>query len=190
LLFSLPAQADIQVSLVPDNLSPSLGTELSWVVAISGVGSGTALGVFNVSVNFDPTALSYVQTIFGDPVLGDQLNLLGLGQNVLATPSTGSVDLIEFSLDDSTTLATLQATSFTLATLTFDTLAVDKGSLVVVINSLSDAYWNSTTKYTTQNSAVTITGSSSSSVLLLSALLLYLSGLPVLLRAKCYFKFT
>ncbi|MCI0530154.1 MAG: cohesin domain-containing protein [Nitrospira sp.] len=82
-----------------------------------------SLGTFDLDVIFDPTILSFSSVTYGDPVLGDQLDLFGLGSITATTPGTGSVNFFELSLDSAADLNNLQAGDFTLATLTFDTFA-------------------------------------------------------------------
>ena len=62
--------------------------------------------------------------IYGDPVLGDQLDILVFGVPTTTTPGVGTVNLFELSLDAPGVLDTIQAGSFTLATITFATLAL------------------------------------------------------------------
>ena len=181
LFFTSVSQADITLSISPDTQSVSLGSPVSFAVDISGLGSGTALSAYDVSIGFDPTLLSYTQTNFGDPLLGDQLDLAKSGLNgPSATPSTGSVDLIEFSLDSTATLNAQQAGSFTLATLSFDTLAAGTSALSLTVNSLSDAYGNTIAYSSLNNGSVNIP----SAVPLPGGLLLFMSGWSALLLAQ------
>lgn len=105
-------------------------------VVISGLGDGIApsLGTFDLFISFDPSILAFNSATFGDPVLGDQLDIWGLGGNpmdaFLTSPSI--LNIFEDSLDFYWDLQDYQADSFTLSTLTFDTLAVGTSSLVII----------------------------------------------------------
>jgi hypothetical protein len=50
-------------------------------IFISGLGDGTApsLSTFDLDISFDPTILAFSTAVFGDPILGDQLDIWGLG---------------------------------------------------------------------------------------------------------------
>jgi hypothetical protein len=128
------------IGLTPTSQTVSAGSPVTVDLNISGLGNGTALGAFDISVNFDSADLSFQSATFGDPVLGDQLDLGRLGLNgPTATPGTGTVDLIETDIFDSpATLIGTQAHSFTLAVLTFDAMQGGTTPLTETINSLSD----------------------------------------------------
>lgn len=108
-----------------------LGSSFDTAIVIEDLGSGSApsLGVFDIAATYDPGILSLTGATLGDPVLGDQLDLLGFGAISIITPGVGSLGLFELSLDPSFVLDALQASSFTLATLTFDALALGSTSL-------------------------------------------------------------
>ena len=85
--------------------------------------------------------MGLIGAVFGDPVLGDQLDLFGFGSITSFDDSVSSVvNLFELSFDLPSDLDTLQAGSFTLATLTFDTLAQGTSSVDLSINALGDAF--------------------------------------------------
>ncbi len=108
---------------------------------------------------FDPTLLSFNQVSFGDPVLGgDQLDPTNSGMtSSLATPGTSYIELSDFSFIDPTTLNTQQASSFTLAVVTLNTLAAGTSDLTFLTSSLSDAIGNNIA-YDALNGSVTISG--------------------------------
>jgi hypothetical protein len=127
---------------------------------ISGLGQGTALGAFDVALGFNPTIISFDSASFGDPKLGDQLNLEGYGTFSAITPGSGQVDLTELSFDSPTALQSSQATSFTLATLSFDTVGTGTSALSLSVNGLggfSDQNGNALTP-TLQGGAITVQG--------------------------------
>jgi hypothetical protein len=136
----------ITLGFFPDFQGVVVGNQVDVDVVISGLGNGVApsLGVFNLYIGFDPTILAFDSVTFGDPVLGDQLDLWILGSDTATTPGVGTVNLYELSFDSVDDLNDYQADIFTLATLTFDTLSLGTSSLDITINSegLGDAYGN------------------------------------------------
>ena len=128
------------ISLSPATQTAGVGGPVTVDLNITGLDSSTALSSFDISVNFDSALLSYQSTTFGDPALGDQLDLGNLGLNgPVATPGTGTVDLIETDIFDSpSTLLSGQAKSFTLGVLTFYGLIAGATPVSVTINSLAD----------------------------------------------------
>ncbi len=110
--------------------------QVSVTIGIAGLGTGTAqsIGTFDVNLGFDPLLLSFVSATFGN-----QLDILGLGDIRTVTLGVGVVNLFELSLDSPAELNRLQLPAFTLATLTFDTLAEGRSPLTVTVNALGDA---------------------------------------------------
>lgn len=141
LLSTKPVSA-ISIGFNPINPNVNLGTPVGVALTISGLGDATApsLGTFDLDVSFDPTILSLSGVTYGDPVLGDQLDLFGLGSLTATTPGAGSANLFELSFDFPDDLNNLQAGNFTLATLTFDTLALGTSPLNLSVNALGDAF--------------------------------------------------
>lgn len=132
----------ITIGFEPISQRVLVGDPVDVAVTISDLGLGTApsLGVFDLDVNFDPAILTFDSVAFGDPVLGDQLDLFGLGSITAFDDSIpGSVNLFELSLDLPSDLDAFQADSFTLATLTIDTFSVGTSSLDITINALGDS---------------------------------------------------
>lgn len=107
-------------------------------LGISGLGNGTALGVFDITVDFNPAVVSFGSATFGDPSLGDQLDLEGFGTLQSTTSGSGSAELFELSFDSNSALTSLQATNFTLATLTFTGIAHGTSDLSLSVNALGD----------------------------------------------------
>lgn len=99
-----------------------------------------SLSTFDLNVSFDPTILAFNAATFGDPILGDQLDIWGLGSWTEVTPGVGTVNLFELSFDLPDDLEMFQAGSFTLASLTFDTLALGTSPLGLSVNALGDAW--------------------------------------------------
>jgi len=143
--FSISALA-ITIGFEPVSQEVGVGDPASVNLVISGLGdySEPSLGTFDLDIHFDPTILAFDSATFGDPVLGDQLDIWGLGLNPMGASITspGVLDIWEVSLDTADDLNNFQAGSFTLATLTFSTLTVGTSPLEIIINSLGDAYGN------------------------------------------------
>ncbi|MGE0825073.1 MAG: cohesin domain-containing protein [Candidatus Binatia bacterium] len=102
------AVVDLQVVGIGDHTSPSLGA-------------------FDVTVHFDPLILNFVGATFGG-FLGDISLIEALGV-VIPPPPSGTVNLFEVSLLTGGELATLQASSFVIASLSFQALTIGSSSL-------------------------------------------------------------
>jgi len=135
------ASAAIILTPTPNTQTIVAGGLTTIDVRIDGLGAGIApsLGVYDIDVMFDPFVLSFVSATFGDGVLGNQLDLFGLGNVSFLTPSTGMVNLFELSLDTPADLNALQADAFVLASLSFSGLAVGTSSIGLSANALGDA---------------------------------------------------
>lgn len=145
-------QDSISLAVDPINQIVPLGAQAVFTIDISGLGNGTALGVYDVTLGFDSTLLSYNNAVFGS-----QLDLFGLGDIQSVTTGTGTVELFELSLESISDLNTLQATAFTLATITFDTIASGRNSPATLsINALGDASGNSI-DVAVQNASISVT---------------------------------
>jgi len=142
LLFITTSHANPILSISPENQTISTGTSVLFDVNISGLDSSSALGAFDINIGFDSNLLSFTHVAFGDPLLQniDQLDPLNLGKSLpLATPYSGLVNLIDFSLYDPATLIAAQGNSFTLAVLSFTGLLSGSSPITLSINSLSNA---------------------------------------------------
>lgn len=145
-LFALCAQmaAAVQVSIFPADNIVDRGTQVDVLLMVSGLGDAVApsLAGYDLDVVFDHNILSLVSVSFGD-LLGDQLDLSGLGSLRSTTLGVGTVSLIEVSQDPADVLNDLQAGEFFLAALTFDTLVAGESALSITINQLVDSAGNS-----------------------------------------------
>lgn len=134
----------ITIGFDPVSQEVYVGSPADVELVISGLGNGTwpSVGIFDLDISFDPSILDFASATFGDPVLGDQLDIWDLGGNPMdaSITSPGVLNIYEVSLDLPWDLDDFQADSFTLATLTFDTLAVGTSSLDISINALGDAW--------------------------------------------------
>ena len=133
--------AAILLSPTPSTQTIALGGLTTIDLRIAGLGAGVApsLGAYDVDLMFDPSVLSFVSATFGDGVLGNQLDLFGLGSVSFLTPSTGMVNLFELSLDTSADLDALQADAFVLASLSFSGLSGGTSPIGLSVNALGDA---------------------------------------------------
>jgi len=138
----LPSSAyAVTLAFEPLSQQANLGDPLDVAVRISGLASlaPPSLSTFDLDVTFDPAILAYTGAEFGDPLLGDQLDLFALGSLSGETPALGAVNLFEVSLDLPEDLDSLQAASFVLFTLHFDALSPGTSALALSVNELGDA---------------------------------------------------
>jgi hypothetical protein len=153
LLFTGMAQASVYSTNTPDTIILSIdritqtGNSVDIGIGISGLGSAVApsLSTYDLDLDFDPTYLSFARVEYGDSLLGNQLDLFNLGSNPASAELTspGVVNLFEVSGDSVADLNSLQASSFILATVTFDVLNAGASQLELVSNALGDAGGNS-----------------------------------------------
>lgn len=126
------------LSIVPNSPLVDVGDMTSVDLNISGLTSGTALGAYDVTVNF-PSNFTFDNVTFGDPTLGDQLAFGGPAFSI--TSASAGVDaetLLEVSLDSAATLVADQASAFTLAVLDFTANSPGSGSLTLSSITLGD----------------------------------------------------
>jgi hypothetical protein len=158
----------------------TLGNTAAITLEISGLGNATALGTFDINIGFDPGILGFSSATYGDPHLGDQLDLEALGTISSTTPEIGTVELFELSLDSPGVLASSQATGFTLVTLDFNTLGLGQSALSISINALGDQNGNSLSATTLDGSVTvnpsTVAAAEPGTVLLLGSGLLAIVG--------------
>ncbi len=130
-----PCLAAPEVVLTPGSQTVVLGSQFTVDLVVSGLGHGVALSAFDLGIDFDATAMSFASATFGD-----QLDLFGLGDLQAVTVTPGRVELFEVSLDPSSDLLRLQALSFRLGRITFDTVGLASGSpLLLSMNAFGDA---------------------------------------------------
>jgi hypothetical protein len=134
----------LSLSFEPSSQTVGLGDSLGVGIRISGLGDFTepSLGAFDLDVMFNPAVLDFTGAAFGDPVLGDQLDLTGLGAFTGFTGSLGSTNIWELSLDLPSDLETLQEDSFILATLSFGATGLGTSTLGMSVNALGDSLGN------------------------------------------------
>lgn len=129
------------IGVTPSIQTVNLGDQAIVSLDVSGLGSGSApsVGAFDIDLSFDSSILALNSVVFGDPVLGDQLDLFSLGSIFGTTSGAGTVNVFQISLDFPDDLNLLQADAFTLATFTFDTVAAGSSLLGLTLNALGDA---------------------------------------------------
>ena len=149
----------ISLSFSPSSQTVSEGEQFDVEVKISDLGDGSApsLGSFELDLDFDPSVLDFESAVFGDPVLGNQLKIGFMEPiNSLTEDPEGTVNLVEVSFGfDNTFLDNNQADEFTLATLSFNALAVGSSDLEFSNVSLGDALGGSLTA-SLENGAVSV----------------------------------
>jgi hypothetical protein len=155
------AQSEPVISISSDTVSQ--GGVATVDLSISGLGSGTQLGAYDLNVGFNSGIVSFASATFGDPTLGDQLNLEGFGTFTSATPGAGTVDLAELSFDSPGALLASQASSFTLVQLTFDALSTGVSGLDLSINAVADQNGNALAP-TLANGSITVTSGGTTAV--------------------------
>ena len=139
-----PRAHTVTLGFDPATQDVGLGSIVDVALRISGLGNATApsLSMFDIDVSFDSARLSFSSATFGDPVLGDQLDIFDLGGNSTWAGLTGegNLNLFELSMDSPADLDDYQAASFTLVTLTFNALSAGSSPLELSFSSLGDAY--------------------------------------------------
>lgn len=184
LLGTLPAYA-LTVSLAPTPQVVNVGQTLQFDLVISGLGSGVtpSLGTYDVDISFDPGIFGFTSAVFGDPILGNQLDLFGLGSLNAVTTGIGTVNLFELSFDDPVDLILLQSENFTLATLSFAALSLGSSSLGIHINALGDEFGDPLTAQIVGASA-TVNQDNNNPIPEPNGLALVLAGLMVLVTVR------
>lgn len=162
------AQA-LVIQLVPSSSTVTIGSTLNLDLLISGLGdqSAPSLSVFDLDLHFDPVLLgldtadrdgnSVIDSVVLDPT--GQLDLFGGGFNGvsagLIAPHT--LNLFELSFDLPTDLDALQASQFTLASITFKANTPGIGLFTLGVNILGDALGDSLQSTLEPLSTVTMT---------------------------------
>jgi len=126
------------LSFTPTSQSVGIGQPVTVQITVDGLGAGMApsVGAFDLDVTFDPAVLLPTAVDFG-LLLGDPDALEALTSSSL---SSGLIDLAEVSLLAPSDLDALQPSSFTLATLSFISLAVGTSPLAFTQAFVDDAF--------------------------------------------------
>ncbi len=142
LLWASAAHA-LTLGFAPASGSGLVGSSIEVGVVVSDLTDGGApsLGSFDLDLIFDSAVLGLTGVPFGDPLLGDQLDLFGFGSLSGYDDSVpGSLNVFEISFDLPEDLDELQAGSFTLFTLRFDLLSPGTSALAFGSVTLGDAF--------------------------------------------------
>ena len=136
----------VSLDLRPSSSSVRLGDSVQVELRISGLGEGTApsLGAYDFTLEFNPAVLGFGAFTFGDSILGNQLDLSCFGTVAGFDGGTaGQLNAFEISLDLASDLDGLQAASFALGTISFNTLGNGTSAFQFVSTTFSDAQGNS-----------------------------------------------
>lgn len=135
---ALPARSTT-IEVIPSSQSVIVGSTTTADLFVSGLGDGTApsLGTFDLDISYDSSILN-----FNNATFGTQLDIFGLGNVQFVTSGVGTINLFELSFDFANDLDILQASSFLMATLSFDALVSGSSILSVTLNALGDSAGN------------------------------------------------
>jgi hypothetical protein len=130
-----------ELKLEPSSAIVSAGSATTVKLSISGLGFATppSLGTFDLDLTYDPNILIFSAFTFGDPGLGDQVDLGGFGLASVDSSIPGVLNLFELSLDAAADVDELQPDSFLLGVTTFTAVAPGFSSLDILINALGNA---------------------------------------------------
>ena len=134
--------ASIVVGTSPQLQSTNVGSMAEVQINISGLGNKTApsLGAYDLNIAFNPAVVSFNGLTFGDPLLGDQLNLSGIGTIAdFSSLSAGLEEAFEVSLDPAQVLDGMQPDHFVLMTLQFTALAPGTSAITPSLDSIGDS---------------------------------------------------
>jgi hypothetical protein len=130
------------LSLEPAFQSVVSGATLEVQVRLSELRTQDApsVGAIDLTLQFDPALLAPHGVSFGDPTLGDQLDLTGVGAiSDYVNLAPGMLEVYEISLDSAAVLSAGQASQFILASLQWTSHGSGSTSIVPAIQSASDA---------------------------------------------------
>lgn len=175
LSLSLNANA-ISIDLIANQTLVNVGDNIEVQVRISGLNDASApsLGVYDVNFNYDSSLFNVSNLVWGDSILGNQLDLNGLGSLQDSNSGLNWLSVLEVSFDDAMDLELLQADEFTLFSVLLNAVGIGNGNFSLTANALGDAYGNNVSIDTFNNTSVNITGVSvpePSSLLLLVGML-------------------
>ena len=132
----------LSISMDPALTILSPGESVDIARNVSGLGDGAApsLSAYDIDVAWDASVVQLDAVVLGDPLLGGQLDLGVFGSLQTISAATGAVSLLEVSLESAGDLNSLQAGSFTLATLIFQAIDFGTSAITPSVNSVRDAF--------------------------------------------------
>lgn len=181
----------ISLGLYPAAEEVSLTQQVEVSLTISEL-EDTSVGAIDLNLHFDSEILEVDKVTFGDPILGDQIDLSGhsalFAMVGYQQTTAGSLNLFEVSFDLPQHLDTFQADSFTVATFTFNTLSVGTSFLeltdVILGNALGTPLEPSLSHSSVEVNSVTSVPEPSLGFLAMTTLLL-----PVLAKSKIVWRY-
>ena len=129
---------ELPLTLLPAAQDAPLGSLVEVELHLSGLGDAAApsLSAFDLTLDFDPTVVTFETVQYGDPLLGDPLDVLNQGSLTSTESDTGVVTALNLSLDLPQELDTLQASAFRLAVLTFTAVGVGTSPLDITVHAV------------------------------------------------------
>jgi hypothetical protein len=126
----------LTISMDPAASGIAVGDSVAIALNVSGLVDNAApsLGNYEIDVAWDAGVVQ-----LNGVSLGDQLALGVFGSTSTITIGAGTVNLLELSLESVADLNSLQAGSFTIATLTFQLIAVGSSAITPTVTVVRDA---------------------------------------------------
>jgi hypothetical protein len=174
----------ISIDLIANQSSVNVGDSIEVQVRISGLNDASApsLGAYDVNFNYDASLFNFSSIVWGDALLGNQIDLNGFGSLQNTDSGLGWLFASDATFDSAADLDLLQAGEFTLFSVLLNAVAIGSGNFSLTSTLFGDADSNQLTIDTFNNTTVTV---SSVSVPEPSSLLLLIGLLAiVVLRAK------
>lgn len=138
LSFAVNAYA-LSIDLAANQSTVNLGDEVAVQVRISGLEGDTAVGVYDLQLNYDSSIFSLHQIVWGDAVIGNQLDLLGFGSLQDSSSDTNTLTAFELSFDDLLDLESLQASEFSLFSIILKSIALGTSQFSLTSSLFGDA---------------------------------------------------
>ena len=174
----------ISIDLIANQSAVNIGDNIEVQVRISGLNDASApsLGDYDVNFNYDSSIFNFSSIVWGDSILGNQLDLSNFGSLQDASSGWGWLRISELSVDGALDLELLQKDEFTLFSVLLNAAAIGSGTFSLTTNAFGDAYGNDVLIDTINSTEVNIR---SVSVPEPSSLLLLLGLVAIIvLRAK------
>lgn len=174
----------ISIDLIANQAAVNVGDNVEVQVRISGLNDASApsLGAYDVNFNYDASVFSFDSIVWGDSLLGNQLDLSGFGSLQSTDSALGWLFASDLSFDSAADLDLYQAGEFTLFSVLLNAVATGSGNFSLTNTVFGDAYANELSIDTFNGTTVNV---SSVSVPEPSSLLLLMGMLAaVVLRAK------